>query len=262
MKFILSTLILVTLLSCATNKDKDQESATVKKAKLYYNKGTADLLNKDYTIALKHLLDSHALNPNDSKTLNNLGMAYYFKKRPQTAIRFIKKSIEIDPKNTDARMNLATIYTNSNELNEAEKQYMTVLDDLTYQGQYKTYYNLALLHLKKNQRAKALTYFKQSLNENSQYCPAHYKLGEMFFNKGQYNLALDKFKSASAGVCYDNPMPVYHQAVTYMKLKEFGTAKLKLEEILERFSLTKYETMARKKLKVLSNIQQRQINQF
>ena len=54
------------------------------------------------------------------------------------------------------------------------------------------------------------------------------------------------------GVCYNNPKPLFQQALTYIELKDFGTAKLKLDEVIERFSLTKFEKMAKRKLKALN----------
>lgn len=254
MKFLMTIIIVFSLFSCASNK-VEEISPREKKANLYYGQGTAELLNKNYTVALKHLLDAHSLNPNDSKICNNLGMAYYYKKRPQIAIKFVKKALKIDPKNTDARINLASLYAHINQDKEAEKHYLLVLEDLTYQSQFKTYYSLAALYIKKNDYPKAITYLKQSINENDQYCPAHYKLGELFFKERRYNLALEKFKDASKGVCYDNPQPVYQQALALIELRDYGMAKLKLEEILERFALSEYERKARRKLKLLTRIQ-------
>jgi Tfp pilus assembly protein PilF len=243
-------IILFSLISCASSKN-DEKSASKKKAAIYYNQGTNEIVSREYTTALKYLIQANALDPNNSKIQNNLGMAYFFKKKPQTAIRYIRKSINTDPKNTDARLNLATILVSLKNYNEAKKQYDIILDDLTFEKQFKTYYNLGVLHQKQGKEREALNFYKQSLNENADYCPAHFKLGNIHFDNNRYNESLKAYKLAGRGTCYNNPGPIYRQALSLIKLKEYDTAKMKLEEVVERFSLTKYQGMANKQLKNL-----------
>lgn len=249
-KYITLIFIALSLVACSSSKKKEL-SPEKKKARIYYNQGTNELIQHRYTQALKHLLEANALDPENSKILNNLGMAYYFKKRTELAINSIKKAIEIDPKNTEARVNLGTIFTNTDNFIAAEHQYNKVLDDLTYEKQFKTYYNLGVLYLKKNKELEAVNYFKQAINENASYCPAHARLGDIQFKNKDYEQSLKSYRKASLGVCYNDPDPVYRQALSLIKLKKYGSAKLKLEEIIERFSLTPYQELANKKLKTL-----------
>jgi Tfp pilus assembly protein PilF len=249
---ILSLLIFI---SCATKKPK--MSKIDKRAEIYYNQGTQELVAKNYTLALKHLLEANILKPDDSRVLNNLGMAYYFKKKTSRATRYIKRSIKIDPKNTSARLNLATIYVSLKKYTEAKHQYDRVLDDLTYEGQYRTYYNIGVLYLKQGKEIQAVNYFKQSISENKNFCASHFLLGDIYFKKGNYEKALASFKSSGYGTCYNNPKPIYHQALSYIQLKQYDTAKLKLEEIVERFSLSKYEELANKKIETINLLSKR-----
>ena len=236
------------LISCATTK-KDQKTSAQRKADIYYNQGTQELITKDYTSAITHLMKANRLNPNNSEILNNLGMAYYFKGRKESAIKFIKKSLTIDSKNTRARLNIATIYVESNKFIEAKVQYDIILDDLTYQGQFKTYYNLGILYLKLNKQEQALNFFKQSLNENNQYCPTHFQLGKYYFENKNFGESLKSYELASLGTCYSDPSAHYHQALTHIKLKQYDAALSKLEMVVENFSLTKYERLANQKIK-------------
>lgn len=244
-------LILVTFISCASKQEKI--SKTDKKAEIYYNQGTQELVSKNYTLALKHLLEANSLKPDDSRILNNLGMAYFFKKRHDRAVRYIKYSIKVDPKNTRARLNLATVYMEMGKYSQAKSQYDIVLDDLTFEGQYRTYYNIGVLTLKQGKINEAINYFKQSINENESFCASHFYLGEIYFKRRNFEKALASFKASGLGTCYNNPKPMYHQALSYIKLKQFGTAKIKLEEIIERFAASKYEKMANQKLQTLNS---------
>lgn len=244
MKYFL-TLLLFT--SCAT-KQAPKKSPTEKKASLYYNQGTANLISKDYTKALKNLTMANKLIPNNSKTLNNLGMAYYLKKNPTTAINYIKKAIEVDKKNSDAKINLATIYMNLGKNSQAKAIYQGVLKDLMYEDQYKTYYNLGILSLKDKQIHKAKEFFAQSLTSNENYCPAHFQLGLISYRSGRYKKAAEQFKSSGMGTCYNNPEPFLMKAQAELKSGDLFKSRNTFESIVERFPRSKQALIAKEKL--------------
>lgn len=243
------------LVSCASQNTEEKTPAE-KKAMIYYGEGTQQLINKEYTKALKNLMEANVLQPNDSKIMNNLGMAFFFKGNKQRAIEYINRSIELDNKNTDARINLATIHMNMGQLNQAEVQYKEILKDLVYEGQFKTYYNLGILNLKKGQKHQAINYFKQSINTFENYCPAHYELGKIALEAGSYEKALQYFKDAGMGVCYNNPEPIYMQGLALIKLGQYVKAQEKLETILGRFEKSQYAVLARKKLSLIRKMSQ------
>lgn len=253
---VLLLIFLISLTACASKKKA--ESSTDKKASIFYNQGSQELASKEYTKALSHLLQANKYKPNDSKILNNLGMAYYFKGAAPQAVTLIKKSLKLDPKNSDAKTNLGTIYLRKNQLKKARIVYNEVAKDLTYEKQFQTYYNLGIIAIKEAKLKLATTQFKRSVKELDGYCPSHYELGKIYFKKKMYDEALSSFKDASFGQCYNNPLPQYHQAMTYIKLDQFKLAKDKLQDIIDRFSLTKYETLARNQIRKLKNLERRQ----
>lgn len=240
--------ILILILSCSSNS---QKNTAEKRAEIYYNQGTADLINKDYTHALKNLLQAYALSPKDSRVSNNLGMAYYFKKDTEMAVRYVKKAIELDKNNADARMNLATIRMEQGNLAAAEEEYKQILKNLTYESQFRTYYNLGVISLKRKNYAQAVRYFRDSIEVNRQYCPSHYELGKIAYAQRDYDLALRKFKDAADGICYDNPEPQYMQALSMIKLGHYASARMRLEDILERFPKHKIANASKRELAIL-----------
>ncbi len=160
-------LMLLFCISCASNKGAPELTVEEKKAQLFYDHGTAYLVNKKYTEALDYLLKANKSNPNRSDVHNNLGMAYYFKERPKQAIRHLKRALDIDPKNDDARNNLASLYFNLKKYNAAQKEYLHILNNLVYKKQFRVYYNLALLAEKRGQNKQAKQYLYKSLKEKS-----------------------------------------------------------------------------------------------
>ncbi len=247
LKVLFSFSVLTLLTNCANNPN--HKSATQKKAELYYSQGTSNLLQKDYTSALENLLEAHKLSPKDSKTHNNLGMAYYFRGDQKKALEHLRRSVELAPKNSDARNNLASLLMEMGNLAEAKKQYNLVLKDLIYKHQYRTYYNLALINLTEKRVRQAKTRLLKSVQENERYCPAHYQLGLMAHRDLEFRKAIDHFQKASLGSCFENPAPQYRQALSYIGLKDHKKALHKLTEIIERFPTSQYFVLAGKKLK-------------
>jgi len=238
-------LLLLTLISCASNQDKITPE---KKSEIYYNYGTSNLMSQDYSQAVKNLRNAYQLNPKSSKINNNLGMAYYFKKNEELALEHIRQAIKLDKENTDAKMNLASIYLESEKLDLAKEQYKLMLKDLAYDKHNRTYYNLGLIEMKQENPAGAITYFRKALEVEEGYCPAHFKIGEIAFSKRNFNLALKEFHEASKGTCYSDPAPIYFQAMTLLELDKKSSALVKLDELIQRFPKSDYAVMAHEKI--------------
>lgn len=242
-KTLLMALLVLTLSSCSSNQLKEQ-TPEEKKADVYYGQGTNELIKKNYVQALAYLTKARELNPKDSKTRNNLGMAYYFRDQHDLAIQEIKTAISLDDKNSDAHLNLGSIYMEKNRLQDARIQFEYALKDLTFPNQYRNYYNLGILSLKEGDRAQAFDYLAKSIKEKLDYCPSHFKLGEMYAEEFRYKQALDAFKESGKGTCVSDPAPHYQQAMALLNLNRTTEAKRKFEEVMEKFSSTRYGTMA------------------
>jgi tetratricopeptide (TPR) repeat protein len=247
------------LFNCSSsNKTK---SKVDKRADLYYTHGTAALLRKDYTDALDKLLKANEARPEDSKILNNLGMAYFFKRRNTEGESFLKKAIDLDPKNSDAKVNLASLYFHIGKFEQSKRLYLKVLGDLVYRHQYRTHYNLALIYLKEGKKEAAVKSLHEALAAREEYCVAFFTLGQIANKDYRYFDALNWFKKGSNGTCHEKPAPLYEQAITYLNLKKYEKASMKFSEVVERFPKSKYAMMASMRMKSLkrSNFLTRQM---
>ena len=185
------------LASCASN-ELAEKTTEQKKSEIYYGQGTSELVKKNYSQALINLVKAKEYDPNDSQIRNNLGMAYYFREQPELAEKELLKAVDLDKKNSDARVNLGTLYMEKNRIKEARAQYEVVLQDLTYPNQFRNYYNLAILALKVGDRAEAFEYLFKSVKEKEEYCQAHFKLGELYFEELKFKLRLPAFERLEA----------------------------------------------------------------
>ena len=248
---MIAALFLMT--SCASKKDVKS-----KQAELYYGAGTQSLMQKQYTEALKNLIKANELDPNNSDILNNLGMAYYFKGEKEIAVKTLLRALEINKKNSDAKTNLASIFYKDGKVSEAEKMYKQVLKDLTYDKQARTLFNLGILELKaKGNTVSAENYFKKSIKEDDNYCPAYYHLGLLQFNRRQFNSALKNFREAAMGTCYESPAPHYYQALSLIELRRYEDARLKLDDIDTRFKKSAFAAKARAKSIEINELENR-----
>lgn len=243
-KMVLLSLLLV-LVSCASKKNETR----IKHASLYFGAGTQAMMEQQYTEALTNLMKANELDPNNTDILTNLAMAYYFKGEKQLAYKNLNEALRIEPKNSDARMNLASLYYEDNRIGDAEVTWKEVLKNLTYDKQARTYYNLGLLEMdRKKNTAAAEDYFRLSLKEDSNYCPSQLKIGLIQYDRRKFNQALSTFREATLGTCYESPAPHYYQGLTLMELRRFDDARLKFEEINNRFPRDVYAVKSRTKL--------------
>lgn len=251
-KALFLTVAVLFVSSCSSSKLKDL-TPNEKKAEVYYGQGTTELVNKNYPQALIYLTQAKELDPNDSKIRNNLGMAYYFRNQHELAEKEMKAAIDMDAKNSDARVNLGALYMEKNRLKEARVQFEKVLEDLTFQAQYRNYYNLAIVSLKEGDRREAFEYLAKSVKEKDNYCPAYFKQGELYNEEFRFKQALDSFKEASKGTCVSDPAPHYQQALALVNLNRPLEAKRKFQEVFEKFPSTRFGAMASAQIKKLSN---------
>lgn len=246
----LALLVLVST-SCASKKNTLEN----KQADLYFGAGTQSLMSNDFTEALKNLLQANKLRPNDSEILNNLGMAYYLKGEKDLALRTFDEALKNNKENSDAKVNIASVFYQEKNFQKAESLYKEVLRDLTYDKQARTYFNLGMIEMEhKRDFNKAEDYFKKSVKEDDNYCPSFYQLGMIQYSRRQFNSALRNFKEASMGTCYNSAAPIYHQALTLIELRNYDDARLKLDEVETRFNKTPYAAKARARIVELNGI--------
>lgn len=245
--FLFATLIGIMTTSCSSSQKTEQ----LKKAELFYTYGTQKMIDKDYSQALEALENANQLKPNDTKTLNNLGLAYYFKNRPEKAKFYFKQAIKVDNKNSDARNNLASIYFKEGDYNKAEEQYKVVLKDLIYRYNYRVKYNLSLIELKRGNKDAAIKYLQQVTGYTLDYCPAPFQLAMIYKKDGNIKDAIKNLNIATSGECKKEIAPKFELAEIYRSLGESKKALPLYNQIIEQFPRTDY---AKRSLVIKNNL--------
>lgn len=251
-----SLLILITLLVTIGCSSSPNKTLTIeeKKAEAYYTLGTQNLIGKEYTKALANLIEAKKYAPKDSKIRNNLGMAYFLKNQPELAIIELKKSIDLDKDNTDAVLNLGSVYLSQKKYDQSLDLFKQVEKNLIFNSQDRNYYNMAIVYLSQGDRKSAITYLNKSIGENPDYCSSHYQLGKLYKEEYRFDAALKSFKEASMGTCVSEPEPHLEQALVLMSLNRFEEARSKFNEIKEKFASTRYASLAQVQLNKLQQL--------
>lgn len=251
-----SAFVLALLASCASTPDGLVETPEQKKAIIFYQQGTQELIDKNYTNALNYLLKARDLNPNDSEIRNNLGMAYYLKNQIDKAKTEFQKALSLNPKNSDARNNYASVLFQQKKYKDALEEYTKVSEDLTYTKMFRVFYNLALIYKYEGKDELSFDYLTKSITENPDYCPAHFEIGNYYTQKYQFKDALNAYQEATKGACVKEPASHFEIAMTLTRLNRVGEAQLKLKEVQEKFPKTRYAILAKEELGRIQEDQQ------
>ena len=173
MQFVSLFFIIFYLSSCMTQKKNVQKSDD------HHKIAIGLLKNCDKPRALSHLLKAVQLNPKDFIIRNTLAAIYYSMKEYEKAVLEYKRILKIKPELTEARVSLARVYVDLNQLDQALKQIKIAEKDITYTGYLKLIVYKALAQYKSNRYIRAKKNFNEALSiPRGKTCFNYIHLGE------------------------------------------------------------------------------------
>ena len=104
------------------------------------------------------------------------------------------KALELDPKLTQAHINLIALYGRTGELEKAEKHYREAI--AVNPNAHEAYYNFGVLCYQSKRRGEARAAFEKSLAINPGYADAHNNLGTLLEEEGKLAGAAEHFRKA------------------------------------------------------------------
>ena len=108
-----------------------------------------------------------------------------------------------------------------------------LVDSKSYSDNPRVRIDLAVAHLRLNQMEKAVEEARSAVEADPKFIYARYILGNIYFNKEDYKLALPELEKVF--VASPNFDVAYALGLTYLNLKEATRAKLLFEEIQSTF---------------------------
>ncbi len=243
------------LFACTSAK---KEKINDKLALVHYSEGTQQLVQRNYSKALSSLIKAHEIQPTNSKILNNLGMAFYFRKKKDQALKYLNLAVKHNPENFDALNNLASIYVKMGQLQKAKRVYLSIAKNLKYESQFRTYYNLGVIELAENNKKKAVEHFKESIEIYTYFCPSLIALGKLSLEKNSNSEALDYFSKSTMGQCHKYPAPHYYRGLTLYKLKDYKNSKKSFLYLKENFQDSSFLKKTNRYLSRISKLEKSQ----
>ena len=203
-------------------------SPEAKKAR-HLERGDKFLARKDYKDAVIEYRNVLRIEPSNAVAIRNLGLAHYQAGELNDAFPFLHKAAELEPKNEDVRLKLATVYLVARRPDDARTHATKVLDQdaknfdalmllvdsatrpadvdaalsrfeqvqATFDERPTFHIGLGTLYLKKRDIARAEQAYKQAVARDPKSVHAHSALGRFYLLTRDSNRAEQELKAAA-----------------------------------------------------------------
>jgi type IV pilus assembly protein PilF len=181
----------------ATPSAAEIKNTKIQTAKINAQLGIAYLERHDVQRARQKLLMAMDEAPNIPETWYS--MAYLLEATGDTdkANEYYKKAIQIAPDRGDAQNNYGTFLCRNKHYQDAVNHFLIAANNIRYLDAADAYENAGLCALKIPDQSRAYTYFERAVMQNPSRPVSLFKLAELNYKKGRYQLAkinLDKFE--------------------------------------------------------------------
>lgn len=235
LSFILVIFLVLNLTTCASTQQSKIEKARESDPTYQYNLGLFYLNSNNVDEAIKYLNKSLVLNPKNHLAWNALGLAYSMKADFTSSIKAFQKALEINPQFTEARNNLGTIYFELKEYDKAEAEYRRALADPNYNSRELPYYNLARLYFVQERYEEAFENIQKSIQVRNRFAMAHNLRGLILEKLGDNDEAENSFAQA-VKIVPDDPAFLFNLARAQFNNGKYVLAKENFEKLLPKLT--------------------------
>jgi tetratricopeptide (TPR) repeat protein len=160
-----------------------------------YRTGLAMLREGRADEAIAILLRSRQSSPRDPNVHNALGLALLYKKDFPTAEKAFTDALKLKPDFVEARNNRGVTYLEMNRLDDAERDFLAVLDIAPSSERANAYFNLGLLYKKKSQWIDAERQLSLAIADNPRMIQAIRERGLVRVRLENFRDGLEDFLS-------------------------------------------------------------------
>ncbi|MFB0566177.1 MAG: tetratricopeptide repeat protein [Candidatus Aminicenantaceae bacterium] len=249
-KSIFILVLCLSLMLCASSQKKLKE-AQEKDPQFQYNLGLLYLNRGNVDEAIKYLKKSLALNPRNHIAYNFLGIAYSMKGELEESLKHFNKCLEINPRFTDAHNNLGMIYQQMGIIDRAEEEFLKAIADKDYPTKEKPYYNLARLFYIQEKFNEALDYAQKSIKENARFAMAYNLIGLIFEKTNNFPQAIESYTRALIIVPGEINFS-FNLAVAFFYNNQFSEAKEIFEGIYNKVTDPQMKERITQYLKIIN----------
>ena len=190
------------LAGCASQTPKEPysnaESNVQHRARAHTELASGYFSQKQMAIALEEFNEAVRVDPDYGPAYNGLGLVYAALGEDAKADANFKKSLQLDPVNSETRNNYGSFLCSRNRVEESISQFLEAVRNPLYTTPGIAYMNAGICALKKKDEARAQVYLEKALQIQPLLNPAAYHLATIQFNHGQAGMAHTTLQNALA----------------------------------------------------------------
>jgi type IV pilus assembly protein PilF len=220
------SLALALLLSGCKHIPTEKERQT---SDIRYNLGVQAQQSGNIQEALSEFQRAVEIDPDNADARNALGILLHLSfRRHAEAIEHYEKALEVRPTFSEARSNLANVYLDQGQYDQAIKLYEQVLNDMLYPTPFIAQGNMGWAYYKKGDTEKALENIKAAVTLNPNFCLGFKNLGLIYEQTGSTEEACKQFGQYREK-CPDVADAYMREGVCLAKLGQADTARERLQ---------------------------------
>ena len=180
------SLFALLFVSCITTPQKPQIS-DVDKADAHTRFGHSYLQSKDLKKAFVEFQQAIKLDPRNKYALNAIGLIYASPEfgEYETSVKYLKRSISVDPNYSDAFNHLGVAYLSMGNYDEAIKYFKRALENPLYLNPESALSNMGYAYFKKDDYLASIKTLKEAISEYSDFPRSYYTLGLVYLKMGK-----------------------------------------------------------------------------
>lgn len=167
---------------CANQQQQTQEDDNVKaRARAHTDLGAAYFQQRQFEIALDEFTQATKIDPSFASAYNGLGLVNAALGKDADADANYKRSVQLDPANSEARNNYGGFLCARNRIDESIVEFLAAVKNPLYATPAMAYTNAAICSMRKNDTAHAQVYLQQALQIDPLSQMAAYQLASIQF---------------------------------------------------------------------------------
>lgn len=225
------------------------------RAALHLQMAVSLMSNNKLPEALSELNVAEQLTPSNPEIQSYMGIVYQLRNRPLEAEKRFLRALELEPKYTDVRTNLARLYIDNNRVKDALKQIAIVENDLTYPAPEKALLLKGMAYHKMGDFKKAEPVLIQSYQTQRESCLGSYFLGRTYYDQKKLRDAAQVLDQAIAN-CKNSKFeePLFYASMSHYELGDKSQARARAEELVAKYPKSPLVSKANALLKMLEEL--------
>ncbi len=167
-----------------------------KRAKAYQDLASAKASEGNLRGALAELLKAIKLDPDDVELNHQLALVLRNLGQYDLSLKYFQRTLELDPKFSDARNNMGTLYLMMEKWDPAIACFKEALKDLVYNTPQYAYNNMGYAYYRKGDYDQAIRCYREAIRCAKPYAVAYANLGMAYAAKGDLDQAAAAYKEA------------------------------------------------------------------